>query len=43
MLSVGDAAPDFTSQSHTGNVIRLGDYRGTIVLLWFYPRAATPG
>jgi peroxiredoxin Q/BCP len=43
MLSVGDVAPDFTSQSHTGATIHLDDYRGKIVLLWFYPKAATPG
>ena len=43
MLSVGDAAPDFVGQSHTGSTVRLDDYRGKIVLLWFYPKAATPG
>lgn len=43
MLSVGDVAPGFTGQSHTGSTIRLDDYRGKIVLLWFYPKAATPG
>jgi len=43
MLSVGELAPDFVSQAHTGSTIRLSDYHGKIVLLWFYPKAATPG
>jgi peroxiredoxin Q/BCP len=43
MLQVGDVAPDFMARDHTGHTTRLRDYRGKIVLLWFYPGADTPG
>jgi peroxiredoxin Q/BCP len=43
MLSIGDPAPDFNVQDHTGRTIRLSDLRGRRVLLWFYPKADTPG
>lgn len=43
MLKVGDMAPDFTVQDHQGRTIRLPDYRGKHVVLWFYPKADTPG
>lgn len=43
MLKVGDKAPDFVSQDHTGKRISLADLRGKTVVLWFYPKADTPG
>ena len=43
MLDVGDAAPDFEVQDHSGKTVRLADFRGKKVLLWFYPKADTPG
>ncbi|MBU8895388.1 peroxiredoxin [Corallococcus sp. H22C18031201] len=43
MLKAGDTAPDFTVQDHTGRTHRLADYRGKNVVLWFYPKADTPG
>ena len=43
MLVPGDVAPDFTVQDHTGKVQKLSDYRGKRVVLWFYPKADTPG
>ena len=43
MLNVGDQAPDFEVQDHTGKTRRLSDYRGKNVVLWFYPKASTPG
>jgi peroxiredoxin Q/BCP len=43
MLSTGDAAPDFTVTAHTGQTVKLSDYRGKWVALWFYPKADTPG
>lgn len=42
-LKIGDVAPDFSVKDHTGQVVRLSDYRGKTVVLWFYPRADTPG
>lgn len=43
MLKPGDTAPDFTAQDHAGNTVRLQDFRGKTVVLWFYPKADTPG
>jgi peroxiredoxin len=43
MLEVGTQAPDFTVQDHTGTETKLSDERGKWVLLWWYPKADTPG
>jgi peroxiredoxin Q/BCP len=43
MLKPGDAAPDFEVQDHLGRTVRLSDLRGQRVVLWFYPKADTPG
>jgi thioredoxin-dependent peroxiredoxin len=43
LLAPGDAAPDFSVTAHTGETICLGDLAGKYVLLWFYPKADTPG
>ena len=43
MLEPGDQAPDFTVLDQTGKTRRLSDYRGKTVVLWFYPKADTPG
>ncbi|BAN89535.1 peroxiredoxin [Aeropyrum camini] len=43
MPSIGDKAPDFEGVAHTGDKIRLSDFKGKIVVLYFYPRAMTPG
>jgi len=43
MLKVGDAAPDFEVTDHEGRNVRLSDLRGKKVVLWFYPKADTPG
>ncbi|QSQ23140.1 redoxin domain-containing protein [Pyxidicoccus parkwayensis] len=43
MLKPGDVAPDFTVRDHTGRTHRLADYHGKNVVLWFYPKADTPG
>jgi peroxiredoxin Q/BCP len=43
MLNPGDKAPDFTGRDHTGNVVKLADLKGKTVVLWFYPKADTPG
>ena len=42
-LAVGDEAPDFALPDHTGAIRRLSDYRGRRVVVWFYPKARTPG
>ncbi len=43
MLKVGDPAPDFTVKTHEGNDLSLSALRGKKILLWFYPKADTPG
>jgi peroxiredoxin Q/BCP len=43
MLNIGDKAPSFTVQTHTGKTVHLADYSGKKVVLWFYPKADTPG
>ncbi|HEY0399222.1 MAG TPA: thioredoxin-dependent thiol peroxidase [Acidimicrobiia bacterium] len=42
-LKAGDPAPDFTLSDQHGNTVRLSDYRGRKVVVYFYPRADTPG
>jgi len=42
-LKVGDKAPNFTSKDQDGNVISLSDYKGKKLVLFFYPKASTPG
>ncbi|SNR80855.1 peroxiredoxin Q/BCP [Haloechinothrix alba] len=42
-LSPGDKAPDFTLPDSAGSPVTLSDYRGLPVIVYFYPRAATPG
>ena len=43
MLSVGAPAPAFTVKDHHGQEVRLSDLKGRRVVLWFYPKADTPG
>ena len=42
-LNIGDPAPNFTSTDQNGNPIKLSDYRGKKVVLYFYPKDDTPG
>ncbi len=42
-LEVGQMAPDFEAKIETGETIKLSDYRGKKVVLYFYPKDATPG
>ncbi len=43
MLETGDSAPDFTLPDQDDNEVALSDLRGQTVVLYFYPRADTPG
>ncbi|HZP80988.1 MAG TPA: thioredoxin-dependent thiol peroxidase [Chthonomonadaceae bacterium] len=43
MLNVGDIAPDFELQNQQGETVRLSALRGKTVVLYFYPKADTPG
>ncbi len=43
MLTEGTQAPNFTLPDTTGNPVTLTDQLGKWVLLWWYPKADTPG
>lgn len=42
-LKIGDQAPNFTSKDQDGNPVSLADYKGKKLVLFFYPKASTPG
>jgi len=42
-LNIGDKAPDFEGKDQHGNMVRLSDYRGKKVILYFYPKDDTSG
>jgi peroxiredoxin Q/BCP len=43
MLKEGDKAPDFRVIGDNGEPVALSDYQGRNVVLYFYPKANTPG
>ena len=43
MLKEGDAAPDFTARDQNGDELKLSDFRGKRIVLYFYPKDDTPG
>jgi peroxiredoxin Q/BCP len=43
MLKEGQKAPDFTLPADDGTEVRLKDFKGKPVVLFFYPKANTPG
>jgi len=43
MLLEGSKAPDFTLEDQDGNPVSLSDFKGQKILIWFYPKASTPG
>jgi peroxiredoxin Q/BCP len=43
MIEAGGPAPEFTLNDQDGNQVSLADHRGRYVVLYFYPRADTPG
>jgi peroxiredoxin Q/BCP len=43
MLKIGQKAPDFTLKSDNGTEISLKDFHGKRVVLFFFPKANTPG
>ena len=42
-LKIGEKAPDFKTADHEGKIRKLDDYLGKKLILFFYPRASTPG
>ena len=43
LLKIGDKAPDFISPNQDGENISLATLKGLKFVLWFYPKASTPG
>ncbi|MGO9760605.1 MAG: thioredoxin-dependent thiol peroxidase [Solirubrobacteraceae bacterium] len=43
MIEPGDPAPDFTLPDQDGNPVKLSDLRGQPIVVYFYPKADTPG
>ncbi len=42
-LEAGKKAPDFKLSDEEGNVVRLSDFKGKRLVVFFYPKASTPG
>ena len=42
-LKVGDKAPEFEALDQDGNTVKLSDYQGKKLVVFFYPKASTPG
>ncbi len=42
-MHINDKAPDFALQDENGKEVKLKDFRGKTVILFFYPKANTPG
>lgn len=43
MIKIGDKAPDFKGTDQDGNEIKLSDFKGKKLVLYFYPKDNTPG
>ena len=43
LIEVGAVAPAFSLVNHDGAEVKLDDFTGRYVLLWWYPKADTPG
>ena len=43
MLATGSVAPAFSAQDQEGRTVQLDDLKGKWVVLWWYPKASTPG
>lgn len=42
-MEINDKAPDFSLLDQNGNKVSLKDFKGQTVILFFYPKANTPG
>ena len=43
MLKVGSRVPDFELNDQDNNIVKIKDFKGQKVFLWFFPKASTPG
>ena len=42
-LKAGDKAPEFSAKDQDGNTVKLSDFKGKKLVVFFYPKASTPG
>ena len=42
-LNIGKKAPDFNLKNYDGTEIKLADFKNSQFILWFFPKANTPG
>jgi len=42
-LNIGDKAPEFQLLNHENNLFSLDDFKNQKILIWFFPKANTPG
>ena len=43
LLNIGDNAPEFTLPNYNGDNISLSNLKGKKIIIWFFPKASTPG
>ena len=43
LLDIGSSAPDFSLPNQNGEIITLSNLKGKKIIIWFYPKANTPG
>jgi len=43
LLNIGDKAPDFSLPDSNGESVSLSDYKNQGIVIWFFPKASTPG
>ena len=43
LLNIGDKAPNFSLPNSNGELVSLSNFKGQKVVLWFFPKASTPG
>ena len=43
LLKKGDKAPSFLLENYDGNQVSLDQFKGKNIIIWFFPKASTPG
>ena len=43
LLNIGDKAPYFSLSDSNGKIVSLSDFKNKKIVLWFFPKASTPG
>ena len=43
LLNIGDNAPEFTLPNYNGENVTLSNLKGKNIIIWFFPKASTPG